>query len=684
MYNLSKQTLFEMWFSCPGENRREEIYKLVLNHLGIVTDTNSLETRALWKSIIKDFNNKVNARWMRAGKRMDRFLEKYGDWLDNSLCFDVVPPLVKEKADNRLGRPSKSFGEVLHRTKKQKIQHLLASKTEEITFAAEVALRRDGKRDAASIVKEICVASPGTSTKIKQLSIREKSSVKQQTYLKEEALALFIDCRLTKQSYITLRKSALEAGHVLYPSYKEIQKAKTECGPSNESIFVDEIKASINLQCILNHTVQRLIQVQELVLKQYASSMHLESFDCILTSKYGCDGSSGHSRYKQKFQGPEADDEYLFVFSLVPIRLQPIDNNKIYLWQNDRPSSTKLCRPIKFIISKETTEMVKQEYDELEKQRLKLLPTTFFIENIQINIHHQLHLTMVDGKLCNILTDTKSSQTCYICGATPKSMNNKPDLKHAKKENYGFGLSTLHARIRAFECLLHIGYKLKTKQWQVRGKEQQEEIKIRKLEIQKRFKSEMGLDVDKPKPGFGSSNDGNTARAFFSNPEKSSEITGVNEILIEKFAVILDAVCSGYHINLTAFEKYCQQTADIYIGLYSWYYMPVTVHKLLFHSTEIIKNCIVPIGQLSEEAQEARHKECRRYREHNTQKKSRSATNKDLLRMLLVSSDPVVSSYRQKYVKPNKSLSHKVLALLKCPELPSNVSENGESETESE
>jgi len=63
-----------------------------------------------------------------------------------------------------------------------------------------------------------------------------------------------------------------------------------------------------------------------------------------------------------------------------------------------------------------------------------------------------------------------SSQVCYICKCSPKGMNNIEKCR--KKENaqdifYNFGLSTLHAWIRFFECLLHIAYRLEFKQWQV-------------------------------------------------------------------------------------------------------------------------------------------------------------------------------------------------------------------------
>lgn len=131
---------------------------------------------------------------------------------------------------------------------------------------------------------------------------------------------------------------------------------------------------------------------------------------------------------------------------------------------------------------------------------------------------------MIDGKVCNAMTDTSSTQKCYICGATPKTMNGELKDLVDKKEDYGFGLSTLHAWIRCFECLLHISYRLDIKNWQVRGPEDKASVKQRSGEIQKKFKDQMGLIVDKPTPGYGNTNGGNTARRFFMNPELSGEI----------------------------------------------------------------------------------------------------------------------------------------------------------------
>ena len=67
---------------------------------------------------------------------------------------------------------------------------------------------------------------------------------------------------------------------------------------------------------------------------------------------------------------------------------------------------------------------------------------------------------------------------------------------------------------------------------------------------------------------------------------------------------------------------------------------------------------------MSEEAQEARNKEIRRYRESFTRKTSRHNTNEDLLKRLLISSDPYITSLRKSIKKPKRTLSNSCLELL--------------------
>lgn len=40
-------------------------------------------------------------------------------------------------------------------------------------------------------------------------------------------------------------------------------------------------------------------------------------------------------------------------------------------------------------------------------------------ENPNITVNYQMHMTLIDDKVLNVLTATKSTQCCPICGVTP-------------------------------------------------------------------------------------------------------------------------------------------------------------------------------------------------------------------------------------------------------------------------
>lgn len=71
--------------------------------------------------------------------------------------------------------------------------------------------------------------------------------------------------------------------------------------------------------------------------------------------------------------------------------------------------------------------------------------------------------------------------------------------------------------------------------------------------------------------------------------------------------------------------------------------MTPTQHKSLIHGPDVIANFLVPVGQLSEETQEANHKVFKRFRENYSRKISRENTNEDVLYRLLIPSDPYIS-----------------------------------------
>jgi hypothetical protein len=101
------------------------------------------------------------------------------------------------------------------------------------------------------------------------------------------------------------------------------------------------------------------------------------------------------------------------------------------------------------------------------------------------------------------------------------------------------------------------------------------------------------------------------------------------------------------------------------------FYMPSSVHKILIHGGDIIRAALLPIGsgivialidynmydiafiyyfilgQLSEGVVETCNKEFKRIRLHHTRKTSGVNTNTDLFQILLVLSDPKISTIRK-------------------------------------
>lgn len=593
----------------------------------------------------------------------------------------------------KVGRRSTSFEDSSEKAKRRKTQDIRASySASELAYAAQMQLRKEGKSDAAAVVTNVTVASPTTAKQYR--SSLELSNEGREVLTSDEALSLLIEIDLSRNRYQSLRNALLAKKDKVLPSYKHLARAKKNCYPAHK-IAVTETSAEIDFASLLEHTLVRILHLQADVVDRFSEDQ-LKNLTFIC--KWGCDGSSGHSRYKQKFSETDVSDENVLFLALVPLQLiikNESSNDTSVLWKNPRPSSPRFCRPIKIMHEKETSDLVQKETNSIQKQIDQLKPYEALIHRKNVVVRYQLSLTMIDGKVCNALTSTTSAQRCFLCGATSKDFNDIESIlkRNVNEDNYRFGISSLHAWIRCFESLLHVSYKLDVQCWQVRkqsqskksGKvksaeeekkyeEKKEEIEAKKAKIeetkkkiQAEFKAKLFLLVDMPKPGYGSTNDGNTARRFFENYEKSALITGLDKDLIYRFYIILQTISSGFTVDNDKFSQYTLDTARKWVELYNWYPMPTTVHKLLIHGPNIVRHALLPIGQMSEEAQEACNKYFKKYRDQFARKNFRQETMKDVFGRFLISSDPLVSSCRKLPHKPLKSLSSEVISLLASP-----------------
>ena len=613
------------------------------------------------KSFIKTFISNLNRRWASASRNRKTFMNRHDEWLQSNINWphctsvsligifqghhednttvdiDAAAVVTQQSASSRTSvgtstkiHMRKPFTDLGNRQKKRRVEHLLDYSPDELSYALVTRLKMVGKNDLACVIDHI-LKNP-ESVALVQTTLCGKN--KKQHFDEDHALALYTSLSLSKWKYLCLRKVLSDCEVPVLPSYHKLLEAKTRCYPND--IEVTESGARVKVQALLDLTVQKILQVS-------GSQVDSSTEGLKLISKWGFDGASSQSTYKQRSEAVHFNDSTVFMSSLVPLKLV---SNYLIIWENPKPSSTYYCRPIKFEFCKETAKYIKEE-EALLKEEIANVTTT---KLGGLEISHELHMTMIDGKVATIITDTSSASVCNICLAKPTDMNKLSEVfSRPPRENiYMHGLSSLHMWIRCMEFILHVSYNMDFKMWSAR--DLNKEIKAAKKQlIQEKFMQQMGLLVDFVKQGFGTTNDGNTARRFFRDYEKSAEITNIDKDLIKHFAVILQAIASGNPINIEGFRSYCRETAELFVHLYPWFYMPASVHKLLVHGADICQHFgLLPIGILSEEAGEARNKDFRNVRERHTRKFNRISANEDLLHNLLISSDPYLSHIRPK------------------------------------
>lgn len=417
-----------------------------------------------------NFIKQFKSRYSKCKRYHDRFLELNTEWLNASISF-VPPP-------NKRGRKELSFEDCSEKTKSKKTRSIRESiSLPVLTHATQMSLRASGNVEAAKLVKEITTSTPTRAAKYR----KSFKQAKPKQLSAEEALSVLIEAKLTRHSYNIIRRVAPEK----FPSYTKVQQAKQRCYPKRDQVKFCETSAQVSLQGLLNHTVERLVMLP----KCYDILTEKKLSNLTLFSKWGFDGSSGHSSYKQAFYSSNASDSSVFITSIVPLKL--VSGNEV-VWKNPRPSSTRFCRPLKIEYTKETTSVSNLEKIRVEDEKKNLEETLVLVGENSLKVHHDLFLVMIDGKVCNAITGTNSTQKCYVCGATSKMFNSVDSMivREVRTDTLEFGLSILHGWIRFFECLLHLSYKIPIKKWQARSDEDKKLLLKQNYKFRKSFVKE--------------------------------------------------------------------------------------------------------------------------------------------------------------------------------------------------
>lgn len=473
--NFSKREILEQ---LSKSSDIDLVLTYILSKLGKNVDNLNDKNLDRLKLALSTLKTKRNIRFNAACRKTDRFLSKNKDWLDSEF---VVPDFIPKKIKISTGRRPLDYTDKSNRSKRREISAISSSNAHDpqrLILAARHAATVSKKNDLKIVLNDL-TKSPSRVTKIRKLMHTEETPIIMKTPL--EALVFLLDQSLSKEVYNAIRRECLMSGANIWPAYDKLRETKSLLRPSKDTIVINEHIAQVSLQSLLNHTSKRIVEMQEEILFRIMDTCKLTEVGLVLTCSWGFDGSSGHSRYKQRFKnssdGNDFSDENIFATTLIPLQL--ITENGKIIWYNHSSQFPRFCRPVKLHFIKESAEVILSQKAEIQKQidELKIFEMVLSAGQ-KVVIHFSLHLTLIDGKVLNILTNTKSSQSCPICKSTPKNFNDFQNISGQTNKflpdpnSLQYGISPLHAWIRSFECCLHIAYRINIKKWQVRTPEE--------------------------------------------------------------------------------------------------------------------------------------------------------------------------------------------------------------------
>lgn len=571
---FTKREIIDVLFSkYDAENDKDDIevpLKFILSQLEI--QINSVEEKTLEKLriFLRKLRSDRNSKWQTVRRISCKFETKYGDWLNSEFLIpdlksNLDTPVVMSNAKKGAGRPPLQFHEMSDRSKMREIGRISnENKNDSVRLisACRYAAKKSKEKDLEVVLKEL-EEGPDKAKKIRKL-MEVQSIVKLSAV---QALSFLLSRSFSKEDYVRTRLLVKQQGADIFPPYEKVLAEKQLCRPPEKHVLITEIEAKVLLQPLLVHTTERTFELQKDVLLQYLSKVDKSctELETVFIFSYGFDGSSGHSRFNQGYLDTSQtvnDDGSLFATTLVPLRW--LTSNNVVLWNNRSSQSASFARPVSLMYMKESAELILKVKNDLENQINELEAHEIILSGVKIQVHFSLYLTLIDGKVLNIRTDTKSMQTCPICHATPKMFNNLSNKGTSafipNPLSLQYGISPLHAWIRILELLLHISYRLEFKTWQVRSKQHKIKFAERKAKLQKMFWEDLSLHVDKPKPGgSGTTNNGNTARRAFEDPVKLAELLGLEKQLVINFKIILIALSVQLPIDANLFDELCFQ-----------------------------------------------------------------------------------------------------------------------------
>ncbi|KAI6659522.1 hypothetical protein LOD99_14447 [Oopsacas minuta] len=313
------------------------------------------------------------------------------------------------------------------------------------------------------------------------------------------------------------------------------------------------------------------------------------------------------------------------------------------------------------------------------------------IENCVVNV--DIIRSMFDGKMAAILSGAGGA-SCQMCTATHKDLKDRnlvlegfpinrnitdaielfshiDDIESffALSTNERFNLthqpiseinihpaSPLHSYTGVFRWFNLLVYHLRIEKftWSPTSPVIKESMKFLQTFIQEKT----GLKVNQPNSSGGTTSTGNVARRAFSDETEylgcilstvTIQYRPISSKIHTQASAIFRVFNSSHKANILELGKLCKDTYLVILGSFPWASMTPTLHKLLAHFEELIResNSSYGLKAFSEEGTESCNKLVRKYRENLARKVSFETKIIDIFVRLTSQSDPTLVNYRR-------------------------------------
>jgi len=199
--SIGNAALLDVWRKQKcGRDKQSAVLSFICQHIND-SFLQINETRVKEKA--RMFSVNLSVLWQKCHRKIDKFTEKYANWMEGNLSLDLIGNKSIAKPKKKLaGRPKITFS--LKGTRGQRKDAAALSTAQKhnsklLIQAASIASRRQGFIDLAAVLK-VLAFSP---TKAKTIRTFLSNPVK--TYVRstaEEALALILDQSLTKDQLL--------------------------------------------------------------------------------------------------------------------------------------------------------------------------------------------------------------------------------------------------------------------------------------------------------------------------------------------------------------------------------------------------------------------------------------------------------------------------------------------------